>query len=182
METAHPTIGMLGALAPHKGLQTLLEAFQSAPQSWRLQVAGSGPDQPDVVAAAAADPRIQYYGSVDGRDKETFFDRMDVLAIPSEWEENAPLVAAEAAVRGIPAVVSDRGGLPETAEAEVFRAGDPRHLQEAIARLVGPAGRLAEASARLLAKREDFLWDKHVRSVEDVLEASASRPDARPAG
>ena len=173
-ETASPTIGMLGALAPHKGLHTLLKAFESAPASWRLHVAGSGPDQDDVVVAATVDSRIRYHGIVDGPGKEAFFDRIDVLAIPSEWEENAPLVAAEAAVRGIPTVVSDRGGLPETSEAEVFTAGDPKQLQEAIAALVRPGGRLPEASARLLEKREKFLWDPHVRRVEAVLEASAT--------
>ena len=89
---------MLGALAPHKGLHTLLKAFESAPASWRLHVAGSGPDQDDVVVAATVDSRIRYHGIVDGPGKEAFFDRIDVLAIPSEWEENAPLVAAEAAV------------------------------------------------------------------------------------
>jgi glycosyltransferase involved in cell wall biosynthesis len=182
-----PCVGMLGALAPHKGLRTLLRAFASAPASWRLQVAGSGPEEHEVASAAAADSRIAFYGSVDGTEKEAFLDRLDALVIPSEWEENAPLVAAEAAVRGIPAVVSDRGGLPEIPEAEVFAARDPRSLRNAIAALVEPGGRLAEASALLLTNRQSFLWDGHVRQVERVLEAAhrevrgCSRPAAHSA-
>ena len=135
-ETASPTIGMLGALAPHKGLHTLLEAFESAPASWRLHGDGSGPDQDDVVVAATVDSRIRYHGIVDGPGKEAFFDRIDVLAIPSEWEENAPLVAAEAAVRqshggqrqGQPAGDQRGGGLhrrgPQAASRGNHRAGE----------------------------------------------------------
>jgi glycosyltransferase involved in cell wall biosynthesis len=150
-------------------------------------VAGSGPEEHEVASAAAADSRIAFYGSVDGTEKEAFLDRLDALVIPSEWEENAPLVAAEAAVRGIPAVVSDRGGLPEIPEAEVFAARDPRSLRNAIAALVEPGGRLAEASALLLTNRQSFLWDGHVRQVERVLEAAhrevrgCSRPAAHSA-
>ena len=62
-ETASPTIGMLGALAPHKGLHTLLEAFESAPASWRLRCRRKWSRSGDVVAAATVDPRIRYDGT-----------------------------------------------------------------------------------------------------------------------
>ena len=70
------------------------------------------------------DGRINHYGYVTGAQKNSFFDRLDVMVIPSEYEENAPIIVAEALVRGLPCVVSDRGGLPETPEAWTFRAGD----------------------------------------------------------
>ena len=94
--------------------------------------------------------------------------------IPSEWEENAPLVAVEAAVRGIPAVVSDRGGLPETSEAEVFRARNPAALRAAVERVIETPGLLAERRARLLERNEAFLWTTHVAQIERVLAQVAS--------
>ncbi len=87
-----------------------------------------------LAAAAAADqPQIRYLGYITGDEKERFFDELDVLVIPSEWEEPAALVGTEAAARGIPLLVSDRGGIPELPEATVFPARDAGALRDAIA-------------------------------------------------
>jgi glycosyltransferase involved in cell wall biosynthesis len=39
---------------------------------------------------------------------------VDVVAVPSLWRENLPLVVLEAAQHGVPALVAPRGGLLET--------------------------------------------------------------------
>jgi glycosyltransferase involved in cell wall biosynthesis len=166
-------LGFIGALAPHKGLPTLLRTLEEAPREWCLRVAGSGPLEDAVRARSTGDPRMDYVGVVGKRDKDAFLNSLDVLVIPSEYEENAPLVATEAAVRGLPAVVSDRGGLPETPEAVVFPAADAGGLLGAIRSLVETPGALREASARLIAGREQFLWSRHVLEVEQVLAAAA---------
>jgi glycogen(starch) synthase len=164
-----PTVGYLGALAAHKGVPTLLEAFRSAPSGWRLRIAGSGPLEEVARREASTNPRIEPSGLVLDEAKDDFLNGLDVLVIPSEYEENAPLVAVEAAVRGLPAAVSDRGGLPETAEASVFRAGDPGDLLGALCRLVAEPAELAGRSRRLLESRASFLWGNHVRRVEGAL-------------
>jgi glycosyltransferase involved in cell wall biosynthesis len=164
-----PTVGYLGALATHKGVRALLEAFRSAPSGWRLRIAGGGPLEDAVRREASSNSRIELAGLVLDEEKNDFLNSLDVLVIPSEYEENAPLVAVEAAVRGLPAVVSDRGGLPETAEASVFRAGEPAGLLGALRRLVAEPAELAGRSRRLLESRESFLWGNHVRRVEGAL-------------
>ena len=169
-----PTIGFIGALSPHKGIATLLRAFDRADPSWRLVIAGSGSCETAVVDAVATDPRIRYLGQVEGRAKDAFFDGLDVVVIPSEWEEPATFVAAEAAVRGIPAVVSQRGGLPETPEARTFRAGDPEELLRAVRWFADDPDHLERASRRLLARRTEFEWSTHVARAEAVLEESAA--------
>jgi glycosyltransferase involved in cell wall biosynthesis len=164
------TLGFIGTLAPHKGVRTLLAAFREAPGSWRLVVAGSGPLTEAVRAAARADDRIDYVGHVDGPAKDAFFDRCDLLVIPSEWEEPATFVAVEAAVRGIPTVVSARGGLIEAPEARTFRSGAPGELLEAVRWYVERPARVEEASARLLESRVEYEWSTHVQRVEALLE------------
>jgi glycosyltransferase involved in cell wall biosynthesis len=166
------TLGFVGALAPHKGVPTLLTAFHAAPSQWRLWIAGAGPLQAKVRRVADSDPRIRFTGVVDGAAKDEFLDGMDLLVIPSEYEENAPLVAVEAAVRALPMVVSDRGGLPETPEATVFRAGDPGRLLESIAGLAESPDAMAAKSTRLDKERPRFLWSHHVEQVERALEAT----------
>ena len=162
-------VGYLGALAPHKGIQTLVRAFRSAPADWKLRIAGAGPLDTDLAAEARNDPRVELVGLVFAERKDAFLDSLDVLVIPSEYEENAPLVAVEAAVRALPAVVSDRGGLPETAEAVVFSAGEPQALLEALHDLADSEGQLATRSGRLHDMRERFLWSRHVDQLERTL-------------
>jgi glycosyltransferase involved in cell wall biosynthesis len=164
-----PRLGYIGTLSQIKGVATLLEAFRSAPADWRLSVAGTGDLEPLIRERASGDPRIDFRGRVDAAEKEFFFADVDLLVIPSEWEENAPLVAVEAAVRALPTVVSDRGGLPETAEAEVFPARDPAALLEAVRRLFETPPLLEERSRRLIARREEFLWTTHVAELERAL-------------
>jgi glycosyltransferase involved in cell wall biosynthesis len=162
---AGPVVGFIGTLGEHKGVPTLLDAAGGH----KLVVAGTGPLEERVRAATG----VEYRGYVSGTDKDDFFDSLDLLVVPSECEENAPLVLAEAAVRGLPAVVSDRGGLPEAPEAEVFPAGDARALAGALDAL---AARLPEASRRLIARRSEFLWQGHLESVEEVLQNAAGAP------
>lgn len=173
-DLAEARLGYLGTLSRIKGVETLLDSFASAPPHWRLTIAGSGDLEPLVRERAARDARIEFRGRVEAAAKEAFLSELDLLVIPSEWEENAPLVAVEAAVRGLPAVVSDRGGLPETAEAEVFAARDPEALREAVRRLVETPALLAERSRRLVERRDEFLWATHVAELERVLAQVAS--------
>ncbi len=165
-------IGFIGAVSRHKGIGTLLASFASAPSNWRLAVAGAGDMHLEVEAAARRDSRISYLGQIGEAEKETFFSGIDTLVIPSEWEEPAALVAAEAIARSVPTVVSDRGGLPDTPEALVFSSGSPVALREALDRFVEDPARYADVSQRLYARRDEFSWTTHQRRVNDVYDAA----------
>lgn len=164
-----PTIGFIGSLEPHKGVLTLIEAVRAAGAEWRLLLAGTGSLADVVRSAAGNDDRVEYAGYVEGDAKEAFFDRIDLLVVPSEWEEPAGIVVAEAAVRAIPAVVSDRGGLREAPEAQLFQAGDAHALAAAIESFLGHPDRLEGASKRLSAQQREFEWPTHLGRVEQLL-------------
>jgi glycogen(starch) synthase len=169
-------LGFIGSLVESKGVLTLLKTVLGAPPGWTLDVAGAGPLEDRVRRAAATDERIRHLGQIAGAAKEAFFDGLDVLVIPSEWEEPGATVCFEAAVRGIPAVVSDRGGLPELPQVTVFRSGDPEALRRALVGFADEPARLEQRSARLLAAHDEFLWETHVGKVEQVLEEAAREP------
>jgi glycogen(starch) synthase len=168
-------VGFIGTLEPHKGLPTLLKAFADPPPDWHLAIAGSGGLETLAAAAAARQPQIRYLGYLAGDEKEQFFDDLDVLVIPSEWEEPAALVGTEAAGRGIPLIVSDRGGIPELPEAIVFPARNAGALRAAIAALAAAPDRLQTISNRLLARHDEFTWTTHLAKMKQLL-AEASRP------
>lgn len=167
-------LGFIGTVARHKGIPTLLAALPRMPGSWSLAIAGRGPLESEVRRAAAADPRLSYLGHVSGESKEAFFAGLDVLVIPSEWEEPAALVGLEAAVRGVPTVASDRGGLPELPDVTAFTAGQPEEMIAAVERIVGTPGELERRSERLLQRAPLLTWSRHAERVERVLEEAAA--------
>lgn len=120
--------GFLGQLVPIKGIKTLLRAFAALPRDVaRLDVAGSGPLRDDV-----AGPGVRALGWVDAEARERFFSEIDVLVVPSEWRDPAPLVLNEAAARGIPVIGARIGGIPELVAPEdqdlLFPSGDASAL------------------------------------------------------
>lgn len=110
------TIGYLGQVAPHKGVRELVQAVASIPQG-TLLIGGEGsPEFIDQLAQAAPPGRITMLGRTKQDD---FFPRIDVLAVPSLWEEPMPRVALEALSWGIPVISSDQGGTSEILEEGV---------------------------------------------------------------
>jgi glycosyltransferase involved in cell wall biosynthesis len=167
-------LGFLGSLSEHKGVRTLLRAAASMPPHWSLTLAGAGPLADEVRAAAARSRQITYVGAVDEAQRDVFLDGLDLLIVPSEWEEPAPLVAVEAAVRGLPTVVSDRGGLPETPQASVFVAGDVGALISAVEELDKVPDLLTRRSKVLLDSSTSHEWSTHLKAVEEALSLTAT--------
>jgi glycosyltransferase involved in cell wall biosynthesis len=90
-----------------------------------------------------------------------------VLLAPSLWQEPAGRVAAEAVLNGIPPIVSDRGGLPETCNGAGFYVPIPPEITPAQpypvpTEVVEPWMKLMTR----LADDEDFYRDESDRALE----------------
>ncbi len=109
-------LGFMGRLDPSKGLENLIDAFrQLQPGSATLRIAGTG--KPDYTHAlherAAGTENIVFAGHVSPAE---FFPSIDLLAIPSIWEDPFPRVFHEALAYGVPSLATSLGGLPEVIE------------------------------------------------------------------
>lgn len=141
-------VGVLGRISRTKGQALFLEALAPLLQDHphlRLLI-GGGADFEDpgeerrvqALARSAPDPsRV----TVAGRMVEAlpFLDALDVLVVPSLWEEPFGLVAVEGMARGLPVVVTKSGGLVEIVEEGItgFHADkDPASLRRAVEPLV----------------------------------------------
>jgi glycosyltransferase involved in cell wall biosynthesis len=145
------TVVFLGQLVAHKGVLELLDAWTGSEvlqRQGRLVVAGTGELGARVAAAAGAHPSIRVAGFVDGDAKARLLRRADLVAVPSVWPENAPMVVVEAHAAGTPCLVSSLGGLPEMVRPDidgvVLDTVTPERLRAELERLAGDPGRLAE--------------------------------------
>lgn len=155
-------IGFVGALIPSKGPQVLLQALTE--QTPPRKAASAGPRQqarrPRWQRCVLVGPQVAYHRcpnfrlelleqavqagaevlpAVPPHDIQGLLRTLDVLVVPSIWEENAPTIIIEAQEQGLPVVASDLGGIPELVEAGVsgllVPPGDALQLREALLHL-----------------------------------------------
>lgn len=171
-----------GAFAAWQGVPTMLDAVKQAewPRDVSLVIAGDGALRQEVEAAAAADPRIVYAGSIPyTRMPRAVANSLGSLIIKNSNEHRlsglSPLKLYESMAAGVPVIVSDMPGL-----ADVIRSVDcglvvPCDSPDAVARAVAhiasdPRGSV-EAGTR--ARRwvvAEASWRVRARETAQVLE------------
>lgn len=106
-------IGYIGTLAKIKGIAWLIEQFRKSGVEGYLYIAGRGhaEDVHQLETLAEGDHRIVFEGYVDSQH---FYSGIDVLVVPSHWEEPLGMVAIEGLANHLPVIASNRGGLRET--------------------------------------------------------------------
>jgi glycosyltransferase involved in cell wall biosynthesis len=182
------TIGFISALLPHKGAHRLIEAFILAnPQNIRLKIYGDY-----LVALGYFDllqkisnghPGIEFCGRYDYEEIPQIIeiDNIDIIAVPSVWWENSPLVLISAMAHNIPAIVSNLGGLTEiitdgqdgfTFTVEPSGSDDPKNLLAIIKKLSNDPGILNELKANIKLpsriEEEAFEYESLYRTVVPV--------------
>lgn len=120
------TIGYFARICPEKGLHHLIDAFRllrSRQPSVRLLAGGylgkrdtSYFEQIQRDTADLGDS-FQYVGSPDRAGKQAFFQQIDVLSVPTIYQEPKGLYVLEALANGVPVVLPRHGAFPELIEA-----------------------------------------------------------------
>jgi len=151
-------VGFIGTLAEHKGAHILLKAVRSISEGVpiELKIYGNPDEHPEYVRElhliAGDDKRIAFCGTFPNNQIREIFAGLDVLAVPSIWYENTPLVIYSAQAAGCPVIASNLGGMSEAVEHEVngllFELGDISGLADAIRRLIEDRNLLHELSKK----------------------------------
>lgn len=125
--------GFLGTPLPHKGLHLLVEAFSRLPSGGATLTVHADLDDPanpyalELAGRCASLPGVKVAGRFPRERLGQVFQGMDVLVVPSVWEEMFGLVVLEARLAGVAVVVSEMGGLPELVRNRVDGLVVPPH-------------------------------------------------------
>ena len=113
-------VGYFGSLLPSKGIETLLAAAARLPVGTiRLELHGAFPQgdqwrrwRQRIRRRVAAGPAF-LMGPYPPAEIEARMGGVELVCLPSRWEENAPLVLQEARAICRPVLASRIGGIPE---------------------------------------------------------------------
>jgi glycosyltransferase involved in cell wall biosynthesis len=198
--TANPStglrIGYIGRIEPSKGIEVLLRAVSLLPQGrWTLRVAGRA-SRPEYIEALrqtfarretargeTARGGIEFVGQVKPVD---FYPSVDVVVVPSIWNEPLGMVAVESLQFGVPVIVARAGGLPDILGSSgagwVFEPGDPGELARILHSLLEDRQPLRDRQSLAEQRREYFLpprqADEFLAAVSAVRQDAAGLPDS----
>ena len=176
-------VGFMGRIESYKGLHVLLDALRRLPRDLpvELLVAGGSTDPAYLAMVeneAAGDPRIEFLGPLSHDQLPGFLERIDLLAVPSNYMETGPLVVSEAFAFGIPVLGADLGGISERVRNGVdgllLPFNDSAAWAKAIADLARERGRLAKLAANSSVSRTMTTVAKEMAALyRDAIEEQA---------
>jgi glycosyltransferase involved in cell wall biosynthesis len=172
----------LGIVEKHKGVETLVDAFEKSrdSQEFRLVLVGQGLQRERIlrrIERSGLKDRISVPGYLPYDEIISIRNRSLAQIVPSEWLENAPLSAIESLSMGVPLIASDIGGLPEIADdssgSKRFPAGDSARLAEALVNVWQERDRF-EMARRLArtAYEERYSPQIHMRQYLNIVKGA----------
>jgi glycosyltransferase involved in cell wall biosynthesis len=175
-------IGYAGRLVQEKGLPILLDAVNhlaSAAIPFHLTFIGDGTQRAELEAAVrrlGLQDRVTFTGELRGSDFTAALQQIQVLVMPSQWEETAGLAAIEQMMRGGVVVAADIGGLSEVVgdAGLTFAAKDSAALAARLQQiyqnpsLLTSLGAAARSRARQLFNLDSMI-EQHVRLYHEVM-------------
>lgn len=172
-------LGFMGRLDPSKGLENLIDAVRRLPEgSVSLAIAGTGkPDYTAALHGRSADVAgISFAGHAAPSE---FFPSIDLLVIPSIWEDPFPRVYHEALAYGVPSLATPLCGLSEVIEhgrnGFLIAGTDTEALFTSLSALVGASWDRGTVFAECRKAAANFAPSRITAEYEAVLEAAAAR-------
>ena len=115
-KTSFIRFGFVGSLSESKGIKFLLDTFREINiENVILNVYGKGSTKAyeHSLKENYANDKIFFKGF---QKVEEIYKNIDILIVPSLWNEPFGRIVPEANSHGIPVLVTDKGGLPELVE------------------------------------------------------------------
>jgi len=178
-----PYVLVLSRLHPKKGLDVLIDAFQSLEtQHWRLVIAGDGPSEyVSRLKSKVKGDRILFTGWLEGERKEAVLGGASLLVLPSH-QENFGLCVMEALAHSVPVLVSPNVNL--ATEIAAHNAGwiaaiDKDSLAAKLAEALRDKEELTRRGRAGRQLSQKYSWENAARGLvslyKDVLTTKAQR-------
>ncbi len=176
------TFGFIGRVTKDKGIELLLSAMGAMPDS-RCELKIAGRAEPAYLAYLQQrfpDDRVQWLGFVP---EQEFFGLVDVVIIPSVWEEPLAYTCIESLFAGKSVLAADTGGLTEIARLvplhRLFKAGDVQSLASEIQEVLNDAGVWQRNRVSPTSVLDAFSEDRIIKQYQALYESIVRSQDEK---
>ena len=163
------SFGFLGQIKYHKGVHLLIEAFEQLSNDKKVQLVihgkmGDDPEYSEMIRRMAQrNPAVHLTGEYNPSQVGKLLSEIDVLVIPSVWNEIGPLVLYEAFQSNVPVIASDLPNMSYEVQHEenglLFTPGSVSDLAEKMKTVI--------QDSRFLEKMREGI--KPVRTLDEEM-------------
>jgi glycosyltransferase involved in cell wall biosynthesis len=167
-------IGFLGRVAAEKGiLKFIKENLNLFRGKLSLKVAGEGEELPVLKTLVKEEElNVEILGEIT--DLKSFFEKIEVIVLPTEGESTLPFVIIEAFSCGVPVVTFDIKPLSDLIKPNmgvIVEAGNFKEMGAAVRKLVENPGQVAKMSRAVQSTyNEKYTTDKMWQRTENLYE------------
>ncbi|PIO04479.1 hypothetical protein COT48_00160, partial [Candidatus Woesearchaeota archaeon CG08_land_8_20_14_0_20_47_9] len=168
----------VGSFKKQKGVIYLLEAIPliaSKIPDIHLFVAGDGVERECLEAAVTRlkiGKYVTFLGWVPNKCLQEYYDKSNILVVPSIGPESFGLIGLEAMSVGRPVVASNVGGIPEWLDNGItgylVEPGKPEQIAEKVIKLISDRESLKRMGLNARRKAETFDINRHVIELEKI--------------
>jgi glycosyltransferase involved in cell wall biosynthesis len=175
----------VGTIQPRKNLPTLVRAYQSLIDQYKVEadlvIAGARgwlcEQAEQLVADLGLESRVHFLGAVPTADLPPLYNASQMLVLPSYYE-GFGLPPLEAMSCGVPVIVSDISAFPEVVGDAAIRVApeDVDGFTVAMWRLLSDAALRADMIDKGRKRARGFSWERAARETLEVYKMVAGQP------
>jgi L-malate glycosyltransferase len=170
-----PRIVFAGRFMVQKNPLQLVQTLNGLKQlEWQCIMIGDGPLMQDVkrrVTESGLESRFQFTGWIDPQDVLNWFDRSDILFMPSR-SEGLPVVGVQALAKGLAIVASQVGGFVDLVDHEkngyLIQPEEKAKFSTSLQNLLSDSSRLLSFRNASLEKAKCFEMNHVIQEYENV--------------
>lgn len=152
------SIGFIGRLEKSKGIEIFINLFDKIKEeNVKFIVGGKGNKYYEniLLNMSISNNNFSYLGFVEPNE---FFTKIDVLIVPSLWEEPLGRIVLEAYAHGVPVIGANRGGISELVKdgQTGFLANNLIELEEKVKKFLIKPNLLSVMKPIILEKAKKF--------------------------
>lgn len=170
--------GFVGQISPAKGIETLCKVFKENAESFKthtLHIYGKSTNQfyEDYLKATYSHKNIVFEGH---KKPEDIYPNIQVVIVPSEWNEPFGRIIIEAYAYGKFVVASNKGGIPEIVKEGVngfiYEPKSSTSLIEKIYKIIENKQLLSEASEINKRTALEYSIETNIQAYLEVYSSS----------
>jgi len=173
-----PRIVFAGRFMAQKNPLQLVQTLNGLKQlQWQCVMIGDGPLMQDVKRAVAEldlEDRFQFTGWIDPQDVLNWFDKSDILFMPSR-SEGLPVIGVQALAKGLAIVAGRVGGFVDLVDNNkngyLIRQEDAGEFRTSLLGLLSDSNRLLSFRNASLEKAKYFEINQVVKEYENLFQS-----------